>query len=223
MRHRRTQSGFTIVELMIATAIFSLILLVVLTAIVQVGRMYYKGITTAKTQEAARTIVERVAQQIQFSPQSSNPLLYQNYASATPPSGDKNLRCIGNTRYFYVINQLNTASTYGVWTDDNADGSNICTDAAAYAAFAPSGNPPALAGTTNPRDLLPDNMRIVKFDVSGSGKLYTISVRVAYGENDLLDQSVAVGGVPGTQCRGRTLGTQFCAVSEINVTVAKRL
>jgi prepilin-type N-terminal cleavage/methylation domain-containing protein len=47
MTCRRTsnRSGFTIIELMIATAVFSVVLLLCATALVTIGNMYRRGIT----------------------------------------------------------------------------------------------------------------------------------------------------------------------------------
>src|SRR3990172_9120101 len=64
---RKGVGGFTIVELMIATTIFSVILLIVTFGMLQIGRTYYKGITLTKTQNAARSIIDTISQDIQFS------------------------------------------------------------------------------------------------------------------------------------------------------------
>jgi prepilin-type N-terminal cleavage/methylation domain-containing protein len=60
-------SGFTIVELMISTLVFSVILLVVTFGIVHFTNSYYRGINGSTTQDTARTIVDSVTQAIQFS------------------------------------------------------------------------------------------------------------------------------------------------------------
>lgn len=64
---RLNARGFTIIELLIATVIFSLILLVVTGSIIQFSKIYYKGVATSKTQEVARTIAEDMARSAQFS------------------------------------------------------------------------------------------------------------------------------------------------------------
>lgn len=204
-----TQKGFTIIELMISTAVFSTILIVVLTAVTQIARIYYKGITTAKTQETARILIDRISQEIQYSPAATIPTYVTD--------GTKNVRCIGNSRFFYVLNQKKTSTNYGLWSDDSAAGSNACTTATDLSnLFIPTG-PPAV----NFRELLPEKMRIVKFDISGIGNLYTVTIRVLYGDDDLID--VPGGDVSQSTCKGSTVGTQFCGISELSVTVNKRL
>ncbi len=205
------QKGMTIVELMISTAVFASILLIILTAITQIGRMYYKGVTNAKTQEVTRSIVDRISQEIQYSPVGQS-TLYQT-------SGANNLRCVGKSRFFYTINQQNLPGTYGLWTDESATGSSACSDATAFSSL---GDPTTLGGA-NARDLLAENMRILKFDIVNNDALglYTVTVRVAYGDTDLLDQ--VTDGVSNSFCRGSVAGTQFCSVSELSSTVKKRL
>ena len=62
--------GFTIVELLIATAVFSFILLVVTTGIIRLGNMYYKGVISSRTQESIRNIVSETSSAIQFAQSS---------------------------------------------------------------------------------------------------------------------------------------------------------
>lgn len=63
---QKSESGFTIVELMIATVVFSMVLLVCAYAILHVGRMYYKGMVMNRTQDVARRIVDDVADTVKF-------------------------------------------------------------------------------------------------------------------------------------------------------------
>lgn len=64
---RTNNKGFTIIELLIATVIFSVVLLVITGAIVQFGRVYYKGIVQSRTQERTRAITDSVSKNLQFS------------------------------------------------------------------------------------------------------------------------------------------------------------
>lgn len=59
--------GFTIIELLIATVTFSLVLLIITGAIIQFSRVYYKGVVTSKTQETARSVADELARAAQFS------------------------------------------------------------------------------------------------------------------------------------------------------------
>ena len=56
------QAGFTIVELMIATAILSTILLLVTTMMINIGNLYYKGVNQARVQDGVRTLADDVGE-----------------------------------------------------------------------------------------------------------------------------------------------------------------
>lgn len=57
---RRVESGFTIVELMIALAFLSVMLLFILSATVQVMRSYSKGLTIKQINQTGRSITEDI-------------------------------------------------------------------------------------------------------------------------------------------------------------------
>lgn len=210
MTLKHSQKGFTVVELMIATAVFALLLTVVLASVTQIGRMYYKGITSARTQEAARTIVERVSQEIQYSGSDG-----WNAPQVKTSGTGVNALCVGNSRFFWVTNRVKDANNFGLWTDDSNSGSTACDPSIAL--------PTAAPGAANPRDLLPDGMRIVKFTLTNDANgLYTVSLRVVYWTGDDADLDISVGGIPGTTCKGGS-GNTFCSASELTTTVYKRL
>ncbi|MCA9347461.1 prepilin-type N-terminal cleavage/methylation domain-containing protein [Candidatus Saccharibacteria bacterium] len=208
-----TQKGFTIVELMIASAVFSTILLVILTAIVQVGKMYYKGITTAKTQESARTVLDRISQDIQYSGGGDSGKIITKSST----NNDVKSLCIGSDRYFYRLNVQQGASGHVLWFDRlGADGCDP--DSVVMSSDAP---------TADGSEILPEGMRIVKLNVQSSAtNLWSVSVKVAFGADDLLettDGSQLADSPELAVCKGSAVGTQFCAVSELNTTVLKRI
>lgn len=100
------QNGFTIVELLIATMVFSVVLLLVTFGILQVSRVYYKGVTEANTQNVARGIMDSVSQAIQFSggAVSTTP--------GSPVAGTSYGFCVNNQLYSYMLGyQLTDAIT----------------------------------------------------------------------------------------------------------------
>src|SRR5690606_22524615 len=92
------QKGFTIVELMIATSVFSVVLLLCTYGLLAIGRSYYKGVTISRTQETARLIVDDVAEAIQFN----------GGAVVLNPAG--RMYCIGSRRYSYALNEIKSAA-----------------------------------------------------------------------------------------------------------------
>lgn len=199
------QAGFTIVELMIATVVFSFILLMVSLSILELQRIYYKGINSSKTQEAARSIIQDVSQAIQF-----------NGGQIIRGS---DVHCVGNRRYSYALGNKvedGAVALHGVVVDNPA----TCNP----------GDSNLSASAPNSLELLGNNMRVAKFEVEpqGPNNLYKVSVRVVFGDDDLLEDAVMADGTPGTdgvldRCKSDRAGNQYCAVSELSTVVQQRV
>lgn len=203
---RRQTGGFTVVELMIATATFGLVLLVIATAILQLSRVYYKGITETKVQTTTRSLVDTIAQSIQFSgvPVTASP------AGATAGSTTWTF-CVGNQQYAYKLGQQLVDSSPGV--NQSIQVLRVrdlpgCTSSSPV---------PATAG----RELLAPGMRLARLELKNlGGPYYSISARVVFGDDDLLSDPLATNA----QCKNnQRAGTQFCAVSDITAGVTKRV
>ena len=216
--------GFTIIELLIATVVFSLVLLVVSAGIVQVGRSYYKGLAESRTLDATRGMVDDIAQAIQFS----------GGEVINSTAGDVKGFCIGNTLYAARPGQValgtqHATSKRQLTSACGSTGTNV--------------QPAFFNAGLGDKDMLGERMRVVNVDITRpSPSLYTITLRVAYGDNDTLCKSSlaasAQGGCNATattfpnqlsyvgqdvQCKNSRSTSQFCAVTEITTTVQKRL
>ena len=207
MRNRELkQSGFTIVELMIATAVFSVILLVCTIALLQLGRTYYKGVTSARTQEVARVIIDDVSQAIQFQ---------GGQIGAAGSANGSNGYCVGSTLYSYILNYQLV---------DGAAGSNqsnhVLIASPSGGACNSSTAPYDLLNTTGSltggaRELMATNTRLTEFSITPEGSnLYRVSVTVVAGSDDLLS---------GGSCANVRVGGQFCATSSLSTVVQKRV
>ncbi len=195
----KQNSGFTIVELMIATAVFSVVLLLCATGMIQIGRMYYKGVTLTQTQETARSVIDEISRAIQFG---------GGKVISTP-----GLVCVDTQRFTYIT---------GRQVSDNPTGSKVKNALVVDTnptCSAPSPNIDNAAYTlpAGARQLVPPNMRIGYFNVEDKGDgLWKITVRIAYGDDDLLNAAY-------DRCTGPRVATQFCAISELSTTVKKRI
>ncbi len=218
-RHEHTSSGFTIIELMIATLVFATVLLVVTTGIIQFTRSYYRGATVAKTQDTARTIMDTVAQSIQY----GNPL-----PTVVDVAGTPQFFCAGGYQFIF---------TKGVqYKLEPLQPSNV----GLFLVSAPSEcETPNPLPADNRRQLLNNNMRLLELDQNHAGNgLYSVAVTVAYGDNDLLcdsstpetceqaaatlsDVNLAAAGSK-VRCKQQA-GSEFCAVSTLSTTVKKRI
>ena len=216
------QNGFTLIELMIATTVFSVILLAAASTLIQVGRMYYKGVITSKTQSVARTTIDDVSRSIQFS--TGNLVKDKNLETKVE------VVCLGNTRFTYVEGgQLDSGAFDGkpyttedrrirhvLWQDKISSGG--CADQIPDLL---SDNPSSVSGSDG-RELLEDNMRLQSFSVepvvSGQDDLYEVRVKIVYyADKDLLDDFDNP-----TSCKGSIIGGQWCAISDLTSVVYSR-
>jgi prepilin-type N-terminal cleavage/methylation domain-containing protein len=214
-----TNKGFTIVELMIATVVFAVVLLVAQTSFVRIGRLFYRGVSISQTQEAADHIFQDIN---------------GNFQTASNISGSKNsptgydYYCIGNTRYTYRIdNQISTTATPDHTTGGNfgilkdiLPGSSACATPCSDTggAACPSG----AVKLNNPVELLGDQTRVEQFSVSQStstSSLYNVAIVLAYGDTSSLTYSDP-SDFSTVSCQA-DLQNNFCAVSRINTAVYK--
>lgn len=211
-RYRNNASkGFTVIELMIATAVFAVVLVVVTAGILQVSRLYYKGVNQANTQSVVRSITDVIAQTIQFGGGTVTP----TSGGAATPTAPKVL-CIGNQRFTYdlgwqVVDSAPNASKHQAYHGLVQDNFSGCSATTAQT---------ITAQTILGRELLSPNMRLSKLNVIDLGSnLYRIEVRVIYADDDLLKAA----NDPLTTCINETAGTQFCSISELSTVVTKRV
>src|SRR5664279_3208528 len=88
------QPGFTIIELTIATLVFSTILIVIVTGVLQFTKSYTKGLISSSTQNTARGVMDTLSQGIQF---TGDDLL------ATPTMGGVGAICMSGQQYSYKL------------------------------------------------------------------------------------------------------------------------
>lgn len=198
MKLARNHKGFTFVELLIASAIFSLVLILITTGVIRIGNQYYKVVLQARTQSVARSIVDELTRGVQMS--GVEPTL--------PVLGDNGF-CINDVQYRYVLLTTKTSSNR-VFEASDQGGATCVT----------SGGFPVGTG----RDLLPAGMRLQKLEMiyEASTKRFTVTVRVIATPETNGDDFLNSPSDPGASCKLET-GSHFCAVSEISATVQKRI
>lgn len=221
----RNQRGFTIVEFMIATAVFSMVLLVVTAAILYMSRSYQKSVYASNTQAATRNLVDTLSQAIKF---SSDQIIMTSDTATNPGR-----ICAGNRQFLYEVGRQLDGSSAGTSTRNaivtRLDATGTC----------PLENiTTALSATGSPKELLGKGMRLVKLRIDDTNPpMFTVIARVAYGDDDLLcspsvanscDQGAATLTFTDLSTRGDLIcrpgrGAEFCHVSELSTTVYRRL
>lgn len=211
--HQRESSaaGFTIIELLVATLVFSIVMVLIAVGVMQFNHAYYGGITQTNTQDTARSILENISQDIQFTG--------DQVTSPIANAGSEQGFCIGSDRYSYrlgwqLVNSGPVAALHQQTHVLVKDSPGLCSGMSAQ-----NFTNPLTAGS---KELLSPNMRLSKLSVTqvpGTTNMYSIDVRVVYGDDDLLTAPPTANNVA---CK-LVSGSQFCAVSELSTVVQKRL
>ncbi len=219
------QSGFTIVELMIATLVFSVVLLVITVGVLHFTSSYYKGINSSTTQTTAQNAIDSVSQAIQFSSNGSAG------TDVSPPG----LFCAGSQMFLYSLGVqyqggTPSAANWGLYMFPNPHTSNCSTTGIG-----------SFAGGT---ELLGKGMRVTNVSVltiDPVKNLWQISLTLTYGDSDLLCRTTLGGGTKGScqqtaptyaltdtvsgtdvSCKSQ-IGSQFCSVAALSTVAQQRI
>ncbi|MEO6513193.1 MAG: prepilin-type N-terminal cleavage/methylation domain-containing protein [Candidatus Saccharimonadales bacterium] len=210
-------AGFTIIELLIATTVFSVIMLVITAGILGFTRQYYKGVVTSNTQTTARQVMSELTQAIQFG--KSITLDLQDPATGT--SGF----CVDDKLYSYQIGQQVTDKSpdntqhqayHGLVVDNSVTSCSSTTPSLSPLAQLPAGQ----------REMLGDKMRLSALDITdNSDSSFTIHLRIIYGDDDVLNPDPS-SGTPAwdtENCEPERTSNQYCAITDLTTKVQTRL
>lgn len=242
----KSDKGFTIVELMIALTVLSVILVMGTVIMIQIGSLYSKGVNAANLQSTARNTAADVTAAIQFSTKAPSPCTLTPvtcYANPISPSDTEprvytsagvtvsvNAFCIGSVRYSYVLNRelgndtalaSNANTPHVLWRDtiqQSAPCQPLNLSMQTVPADASSVDP---AGPSRGFEMVGDHMRLTRFRIQqtpANSGVYTVDSWLAFGDSDLL--TVDANGL-ATCNTGR--GSQFCATAQITTDVAGRV
>lgn len=212
-----SQRGFTIVELMIATTIFTFILLIAVAGFVRMGQLYSKGINQAKVQDNIRNVSDEITRSVQFA--DGRKITTANNSS------DVQQFCIGDVRYTAYMNEpfdiesgINPATNQtGMWSERIAEGSSCCPDQACVDVS---------------DQMLGNNVRVLNLEVvnldTGVDDVWKVNVRLAYGDDDLLTNYDDSGNlIPANTttatCKNGSSSSTFCATAQLDTAAKKRL
>jgi len=225
-------SGFTIVELLIATLVFALMIVVMTASILGITNDFFKGTTTADTQNTARNIVNDITEAVQYNAGGVLPV-------TTAADGTQGY-CIGNdTLYSYLLGyEVNTnlsnantswtvlQSPHGLVESQNTQCSNpATTNLKAQTLTTTAG----LASGS--KELLSNNMRLLSFGITpvgtcgfslGQSCLYKISIAVIAGNTAQLTPTPPPLPNSNTVCNLGN-GSEFCAWEQLTTIVQKRV
>jgi prepilin-type N-terminal cleavage/methylation domain-containing protein len=201
----KNQKGFTVLELLIATTVLAVILVMATLLITSISNLYYKGVNESKVQGNARAIDAQMTQDLQFSNDAPR-------VGTDSSNSDIHVICIGDVRYSFVklirVGDTLNGKTYAhvLWRES---GINNCSQTAGADLTTSS----TLTGGT---EMISGSSRITALTVTQTDPAQ-LTIGVAFGDDNLLNLSASP-----VVCKGGT-DDKFCGTANISSTVVKRL
>ncbi len=222
---KKDKKGFTLVELLLAMAVFSFVLTLCLAVFIQINRLYYRGISISKSQETARNLVTELTGRIQAGTvtRPSRPLPPIDFPGSTRHT--QAYFCIGDVVYYYKLGVRASDVPAAVASNPAQGGRHVL---ARWTApnFCTTAEPPAVTDFrvgARAVDLVDDNTGLYHFDVSSS----QIELTIAYGNPNLIDPASlaanhsTTGDSQDIRCNGGRDVT-FCGISQLETEVVTR-
>lgn len=220
MRNALNTKGFTIVELLIATSIFTLVLVFTIIAIFDFSHRYYKSVNSSVTQESARTVLGDVTQAIEFSG--------SQVLAAPVPVGNINAWCVGTVQFNYRLFSPESSTNDTLWESPDTN-AGTCS--------------PELPNTPGSSELLGANLQVIRFIITPltQPNLYNVDLIIGYSPNSpslicdtakhancpTSDSNTGLG-IADTDDSDSSFkcvineGTQFCGVFNLNSDIQVR-
>lgn len=211
MKLVKNDRGFTIIELLIATVVFSVILVVILAAFVQISRLFYKGVNMSNTQDDTRRALNDIASDIQFA--SSSP------PSACTGSGCPNYFCVGNHRYtFFLGAQVGYTSPAGIYREDETGN-------------CPPPTGPTAVKTGSADQLLGNGMQLNSIKISCDGIACHLHAHVIFYGGTPQGLFVSTDNPssktpwkePDADCTGALISSQYCSTADYSSTILEKI
>ena len=221
IRNQKNKSGFTIMELMIATTVFAILLLLALAGFLQIGQLFYKGVNITRTSDAAKQAMSSIRNDVSFDVTNSS--IMPNNSPLTTPLTDRWYFCAGANRYTYIL---------GRQLDIEAESNEMKTfPVAGWNKFSllkdkvVSGCPDPFNGVpinpANVTELLGDKMRLSNLTISLlPNSLYTLDVRIAYGIDEVLTSPATA---TDAKCLSGRNNSSYCFITDLRTTVRQGL
>lgn len=195
MPHR--QSGFTIIELLIAISILSITILLTTGILAGVAKQYQRATYNTKLNDAARNVHSVIGDSISYG---------GTITAILGPTNGYNYFCADQIRYYWKTSSGSAITTPSGLYRDNIGCSVAPTDTAATVA----------------ENLLPVNGFITQLSISSSGLVYNIATTFKVGSPEMFTNPSDIGAVD-TFCLPALRGGDFCSQVSYNSVVVKKV
>lgn len=198
MTGKKHNKGFTLIELMLAMAFISFLLLFMVAAILQVTRLYVKGSAIRQINQTGRQLMDDVATTLRES----------SRAVYVP---DRNRLCAGNTSYVWNV-EGSTINSFGATSPEvlrfvsvQDPGATLCD------------SPTLAVNQANSVDLIGADITPLSFSVKQEGKLWDLLLVLSTaGSNVAVPDTTTPTGF---SCAA---DNQFCALGDFETSVYSR-
>lgn len=210
---RRSQKGFTIVELMIAVSVFAVAMVMVMGGVIFISKQYRQATTRVALEEASRNVHQQVTQAMQFNGAGT---------AVDAAVGDYWATCIGHEMYIYGQNfsgvTIDASNIAGLYNNQKEG---------LYVGGIPAGgcsNAPADFATNGSfHNLLPPGVKVVEFKITGADHtgFSTVFVKAPSSDGgDLLEVDAVTNEI---RCDVSLAGKEFCSVVKLNSRAVGRI
>lgn len=214
MSHVRKAKGFTLIELMLSMTFISMLLVVILLTVVQITRIYDKGVSMREVNQVGRSISSDLTRTIGSAAPfdlSSNDRFRQTTGAGGKKTGGR--LCTGQVSYIWNIGDstVNGSDVRLVKVSDPT--ANYCATGASVASD--QGKVDLLDG--GERDLVVHDFSIQEFGgaTTAGQALYAVRFIIGVKDTTLLESNNA-SCKPPTDSQG---GEDYCAVNRFDLVV----
>jgi prepilin-type N-terminal cleavage/methylation domain-containing protein len=210
-----SDKGFTVIEVLIASLVFTTLLLLSMEGITRIAKVYVKNSSITKANEFSKSFIGDIAQQIKYGVEPKF------------TSGNPSFLCVSDSGYKIELNKTQEEDLGPIPINPivkiQDPGCTLYANASNYT-----------GASYNPVNISPVNIRILSFNIIkntvGTTPVWTIDMRVALGAKDLLRDSAnkiladdPTANYSEAVCRGGIAGSEFCSVISISTSITRRM
>lgn len=201
-QHRSNQSGFTLVELTLATAFIAFILIFMLTTMLSVMSNYNKGLAVKQINQTARTVTDEMSRLVQST--DTTTINTSRIANGRV--------CVGGVSYVWNVRNT-TANQY-------TDGTVVKFARVNDAGGALCGSSLPAVNPANASEMLSSQIWVQQMNLAVSSNQSLVDITIGLS-TAAPNQPTGTDSVLGTICDG-SKDSQYCAIATFTTTVATK-